>query len=78
VFSARDSAISGARGVPAGYRVELQRFSVPKLAEHMTRADREGLEAHVDEVSAPSKVLHRLGLLDAELVRIFEDAAAWP
>jgi hypothetical protein len=42
----------------------------------VTRADREGLKAYVDEVSAPSKVLHRLGLLDAELVRIFEDAAA--
>jgi hypothetical protein len=33
----------------------LQRFSVPKLMEYVTHADREGLEAYVDEVSAPSK-----------------------
>src|ERR1700730_10830216 len=33
----------------------LQRFSVPRLLEYVTHADREGLEAYVDEVSAPSK-----------------------
>jgi hypothetical protein len=33
----------------------LQRFSVPKLMEYVTHADREGLEAYVDEISAPSK-----------------------
>jgi uncharacterized protein (DUF302 family) len=33
----------------------LQRFSVPRLMEYVTHADREGLEAYVDEVSAPSK-----------------------
>jgi uncharacterized protein (DUF302 family) len=33
----------------------LQRFSVPKMMEYVTHADREGLEAYVDEVSAPSK-----------------------
>jgi hypothetical protein len=33
----------------------LQRFSVPKLTEYVTHADRAGLEAYVDEVSAPSK-----------------------
>jgi uncharacterized protein (DUF302 family) len=33
----------------------LQRFSVPKLMEYATHSDREGLEAYVDEVSAPSK-----------------------
>src|SRR5258707_15509364 len=33
----------------------LQRFSVPKLMEYVTHADREGLEAYVDEVSAPGK-----------------------
>jgi uncharacterized protein (DUF302 family) len=33
----------------------LQRFSVLKLMEYVTHADREGLDAYVDEVSAPSK-----------------------
>jgi uncharacterized protein (DUF302 family) len=33
----------------------LQRFSVPKLMEYVTHADREGVEAYVDEVSSPSK-----------------------
>jgi uncharacterized protein (DUF302 family) len=33
----------------------LQRFSVTRLLEYVTHADREGLEAYVDEVSAPSK-----------------------
>jgi uncharacterized protein (DUF302 family) len=34
---------------------KLQRFSVPKLMEYVTHADREGVEAYVDEVSSPSK-----------------------
>jgi uncharacterized protein (DUF302 family) len=33
----------------------LQRFSTAKLLEYVTHADREGLEAYVAEVSAPSK-----------------------
>jgi uncharacterized protein (DUF302 family) len=33
----------------------LQRFSISKLKEYVTHGDREGLEAYVDEVSAPSK-----------------------
>ena len=33
----------------------LQRFSVPKMMEYVTHADRAGLEAYVDEVSAPTK-----------------------
>jgi uncharacterized protein (DUF302 family) len=33
----------------------LQRFSVPKLTGYVTHGDRAGLEAYVDEVSAPSK-----------------------
>jgi uncharacterized protein (DUF302 family) len=33
----------------------LQRFSIPKLMEYVTHGDREGMEAYVDEVSAPSK-----------------------
>jgi uncharacterized protein (DUF302 family) len=33
----------------------LQRFSVPKMMEYVTHADKAGLEAYVDEVSAPSK-----------------------
>jgi len=33
----------------------LQRFSTAKLVEYVTHADREGLEAYVAEVSAPSK-----------------------
>jgi uncharacterized protein (DUF302 family) len=32
----------------------LQRFSIPKQMEYVTHADRKGLEAYVDEVSAPS------------------------
>src|SRR4030088_830504 len=34
----------------------LRRFSVTRLLEYVTHADREGLEAYVDEVSAPSKL----------------------
>ena len=33
----------------------LQRFSITKLMEYVAHADREGLEAYVDEVSVPSK-----------------------
>jgi uncharacterized protein (DUF302 family) len=33
----------------------LQRFSTAKLMEYVTHGDREGLEAYVAEVSAPSK-----------------------
>src|ERR1700676_190764 len=33
----------------------LQRFSVPRLMEYVAHADRDGLEAYVDEVSAPSR-----------------------
>jgi uncharacterized protein (DUF302 family) len=33
----------------------LQRFSTAKLLEYVTHADREGLEAYVAEVSAPTK-----------------------
>jgi uncharacterized protein (DUF302 family) len=33
----------------------LQRFSTAKLMEYVTHVDREGLEAYVAEVSAPSK-----------------------
>jgi uncharacterized protein (DUF302 family) len=32
----------------------LQRFSMAKQVEYVTHADREGFEAYVDEVSAPS------------------------
>jgi hypothetical protein len=32
----------------------LQRFSVPRLMEYVIHADRQGLEAYVDRVSAPS------------------------
>src|SRR5579862_1837544 len=32
----------------------LQHFSVPKLTEYVEQGDREGLEAYVKEVSAPS------------------------
>src|ERR1700737_288610 len=32
----------------------LQRFSVPRLMEYVIHADREGLEAYVDQVAAPS------------------------
>ena len=33
----------------------LQRFSVPKLMEYATHADREGVESYVDKVSSPSR-----------------------
>jgi hypothetical protein len=33
----------------------LQRFSIPKQMEYVTRADLKGFEAYVDEVTAPSK-----------------------
>src|SRR6202048_1000240 len=33
----------------------LQRFSVPRMMEYVAHADREGLEAYVAAVSAPSK-----------------------
>src|ERR1700719_2821828 len=33
----------------------LQRFSVPRMMEYVGHADRDGLEAYVAEVSAPSK-----------------------
>jgi uncharacterized protein (DUF302 family) len=33
----------------------LQRFSVPRMMEYVGHADREGLEAYVDQISAPSK-----------------------
>jgi uncharacterized protein (DUF302 family) len=33
----------------------LQRFSIPKQMEFVTRADLKGFEAYVDEVTAPSK-----------------------
>src|SRR5690349_13184335 len=33
----------------------LQRFSIPKLMEYVPHGDREGLEAYVEKVSAPSK-----------------------
>src|ERR1700686_519937 len=33
----------------------LQRFSVPRLMEYVGHADRDGLEAYVAQVSAPSK-----------------------
>jgi uncharacterized protein (DUF302 family) len=32
----------------------LQRFSTTRMVEYVTHADREGFEAYVDEVSAPS------------------------
>ncbi|MCW2875267.1 hypothetical protein [Actinacidiphila oryziradicis] len=32
----------------------LQRFSTARMTEYVTHADREGFEAYVDEVSAPS------------------------
>ena len=41
--------------VTRAIELSLQRFSVPRLLEYVTHADREGLEAYVDEVSAPSK-----------------------
>jgi len=59
-----------------------QRLSVPRMAEYIRHGDRAGLEVHVDQVAAffsqfpeagPSEVP---GLLDAEIVKVFEDAAA--
>ena len=41
--------------VTKAIEASLQRFSVPRLMEYVGRGDREGLEAYVDEVSAPSK-----------------------
>ena len=41
--------------VTKAVEASLQRLSVPKLMEHVARGDREGLEAYVDQVSAPSK-----------------------
>jgi uncharacterized protein (DUF302 family) len=32
----------------------LQQFSIPKLTEYVKQGDREGLEAYVEDVSAPS------------------------
>jgi hypothetical protein len=41
--------------VTKSLEASLQRLSVPRLMEHVARGDREGLEAYVDLVSAPSK-----------------------
>jgi uncharacterized protein (DUF302 family) len=41
--------------VTGAVEASLQRLSVPRLMEHVARGDREGLEAYVDQVSAPSK-----------------------
>ena len=41
--------------VTKAIEASLQRFSVPRLMEYVGHGDREGLEAYVDEVSAPSK-----------------------
>jgi hypothetical protein len=41
--------------VTRAVEASLQRLSVPRLMEHVARGDREGLEAYVDQVSAPSK-----------------------
>jgi len=41
--------------VTKAIEASLQRFSVPRLIEYVGHRDREGLEAYVDEVSAPSK-----------------------
>jgi uncharacterized protein (DUF302 family) len=41
--------------VTKAVEASLQRLSVPTLMEHVARGDREGLEAYVDQVSAPSK-----------------------
>jgi len=41
--------------VTKAIEASLQRFSVPRLTEYVRRGDRAGLEAYVDEVSAPSK-----------------------
>jgi uncharacterized protein (DUF302 family) len=40
--------------VTKAVEASLQRLSVPRLMEHVARGDREGLEAYVDQVSAPS------------------------
>jgi uncharacterized protein (DUF302 family) len=40
--------------VTSAIESRLQHFSIPKLMEYVTHADREGLEAYVDEASAPS------------------------
>ena len=41
--------------VTKAVEASLQRLSVPRLMEHVARGDRQGLEAYVDQVSAPSK-----------------------
>ena len=41
--------------VTKAVEASLQRLSVPKLMEHVARGDRDGLEAYVDQVSAPNK-----------------------
>jgi uncharacterized protein (DUF302 family) len=41
--------------VTKAVEASLQRLSVPRLMQHVARGDREGLEAYVDQVSAPSK-----------------------
>jgi uncharacterized protein (DUF302 family) len=41
--------------VTKAVEANLQRLSVLRLMEHVARGDREGLEAYVDRVSAPSK-----------------------
>jgi uncharacterized protein (DUF302 family) len=41
--------------VTSAIESSLQRLSVPKMMEYVTHADREGLEAYVDEVSVPGK-----------------------
>ena len=40
--------------VTRGVEATLQHFSMPKLTEYVEQGDREGLEAYVKEVSAPS------------------------
>jgi len=41
--------------VTTAVEASLQRLSVPRLMEHVARGDREGLEAYVNQVSAPTK-----------------------
>jgi hypothetical protein len=41
--------------VTKAIEASLQRFSVPRLMEYVGHGDRGGLEAYVDEVSAPTK-----------------------
>jgi len=41
--------------VTKAVEASLQRLSVSRLMEHVARGDRKGLEAYVDQVSAPSK-----------------------